>query len=51
MTTWLLCKIYEYLQCKQVIVIAIDAKILEASEGNDEIEAEVLKAEETTTSI
>ena len=43
--------LHEQLQRKQDLITALDAKILEATKGDDEIVAEVLQAEETTTSI
>ena len=45
--------IHEQLQHKQDLITVLDTKILEATEGDDddEIEAEVLQAEETTFGI
>ncbi|XP_065897328.1 uncharacterized protein [Dysidea avara] len=43
--------LHEQLQRKQDLITALDAKILEATKGDDEILAEVLQAEETTSSI
>ena len=41
--------LHEQLQRKQDLITALDVKILEATKGDDEIEAEVLQSEETAS--
>ena len=43
--------LHEQLQRKQDLITALDVKILEATKGDDEIEAEVLQSEETASAI
>ena len=43
--------LHEQLQRKQDLITTLNLRILEASEGDDEIEAEVLQSEETTSTI
>ena len=43
--------LHEKLQRKQDIITMLKVRILEATEGDDEIEAEVLQSEETTSTI
>ena len=43
--------LHEQLQCKQQLILKLDAKILETTTTEEEIEEEVLQSEEINSSI